>query len=33
MRKVVVWGGTPVTAVLAGVAMWFVLTPGRSGAG
>lgn len=33
MRKVVKWGGVPVAAVLAGVGMWFVLIPGRSGAG
>lgn len=33
MRKVLKWGGAPAVAVLSGVAMWFVLIPGRSGAG
>jgi hypothetical protein len=31
MRKVVLWGGLP--AAVAGVALWFMLVPGRSGAG
>lgn len=33
MRKTVLWSSIPTAAVVAGVAMWFVLIPGRSGAG
>ncbi len=32
MRRSALWVGVPVT-VVAGVALWFTLVPGRSGAG
>ena len=32
MRRLALWAGMPV-AVVAGVALWFILVPGRSGAG
>jgi hypothetical protein len=33
MRKLVVWAGVPAAFAVAGVALWFTLVPGRSGAG
>lgn len=32
-RKVALWAGLPTVAVGLGVALWFTLVPGRSGAG
>lgn len=32
MRRAALWVGLP-TGVVAGVALWFTLIPGRSGAG
>jgi hypothetical protein len=32
MRRLALWAGMPAT-VVAGVALWFILVPGRSGAG
>jgi hypothetical protein len=32
MRKVALWAGVPVAAVV-GATLWFALIPGRSGAG
>jgi hypothetical protein len=33
MRKAALWAGLPAVAAGAGVVLWFVLIPGRSGAG
>lgn len=33
MRRVVMWAGVPAGAAVLGVALWFTLVPGRSGAG
>ena len=33
MRKAVLWAWLPVGGTVLGVALWFTLIPGRSGAG
>lgn len=33
MRKEACWAGVPLAFATAGVALWFILVPGRSGAG
>jgi hypothetical protein len=33
MRKAVWWAGLPACVTVVGVALWFTLVPGRSGAG
>ncbi|VTR90711.1 unnamed protein product [Gemmata massiliana] len=33
MRKAALWAGVPAVAAVTGVALWFTLVPGRSGAG
>ena len=33
MRKVALWAGLPAAVAVAGVGLWFLLAPGRSGAG
>ena len=33
MHKATIWAGVPAVATVLGVALWFTLVPGRSGAG
>jgi hypothetical protein len=33
MRNATIWAGLPAVATVLGVALWFTLVPGRSGAG
>jgi hypothetical protein len=33
MRKLAIWAGVPGLLAAAGVGLWFMLVPGRSGAG
>jgi hypothetical protein len=33
MRRVALWAGLPAVVTVLGVALWFILVPGRSGAG
>jgi hypothetical protein len=33
MQKAAIWAGLPAVATVLGVVLWFILVPGRSGAG
>jgi hypothetical protein len=33
MRKLAMWAGVPGVLAASGVTLWFILVPGRSGAG